>query len=74
MLAPDPGRPEFFFNIEWNVHGAYIDDHRAHDRRSPVCRGSSHRRHLQGKLNDDSYKDQSWTLKVAIPLAKFSRI
>ena len=77
MLAPDPERPEFYFNIEWNVRGAYIDGHRAHGPKKPsvpwVAEGVRIAGTYRGTLNDDSDKDQSWTCEVAIPLANFAR-
>ena len=77
MLTPDLGRPEFYFNIEWNVRGAYIDGHRAHGPKKPsvpwVAEGVRIAGTYKGTLNDDSDKDQSWTCEVAIPLANFSK-
>ena len=28
MIAPDPSRPNRYFNVEWNVLGGYVDGHR----------------------------------------------
>ena len=77
MVAPDPDRPEFYFNIEWNVRGAYIDGHRANGPKKPsvpwAATGVRIAGTFRGTLNDDSDKDRSWTCEVAIPLANFAK-
>ena len=77
MVAPDPDRPEFYFNIEWNVRGAYIDGHRANGPKKPsvpwAAAGVRIAGTFRGTLNDDSDKDRSWTCEVAIPLANFAK-
>ena len=77
MLAPDPSRPAFYFNIEWNVRGAYIDGHRANGPKKPsvpwVAKGVRIVGTYKGTLNDDSDRDESWTCEVAIPLANFAK-
>ena len=77
MVAPDPDRPEFYFNIEWNVRGAYIDGHRANGPKKPsvpwAATGVRIAGTFRGTLNDDSDKDGSWTCEVAIPLANFAK-
>ena len=77
MLAPDPDRPDFYFNIEWNVRGAYIDGHRAHGPQKPsvpwVAEGVRIAGTHSGTLNDDSDQDQWWACEVAIPFANFAK-
>ena len=77
MVAPDPDRPDFYFNIEWNVRGAYIDGHRANGPKKPsvpwAAAGVRIAGTFRGTLNDDSDKDRSWTCEVAIPIANFAK-
>ncbi len=78
IFAPNPAHPEVYFNIEWNVVGGYIDNHRPEGPNKPrakvwdaegvVIAG----RHV-GTLNDDTDRDESWTCEVAIPLRNFAR-
>jgi len=76
MLAPDPSRPEVYFNIEWNVIGGYVDNHRPNGPRQPrapkwdaegIKVAGSHR----GTLNDNSDADGYWIGEVVIPLRNF---
>lgn len=76
MLAPDPERPNVYFNLEWNVLGGLVDNHRPNGPNQPRApkwdakdvrvAGKSH-----GTLNDHSDEDQCWTVEVAIPLRNF---
>jgi hypothetical protein len=76
MIAPDPARPKFYFNVEWNVLGGYIDGHRpqgGEGARQPwdadgVQIAGTH----AGTLNDDSDSDRWWLAEVAIPMSNFS--
>ncbi len=74
MLVPDPEKPNFYFNIEWNVRGAYVDGHRASGPSVPwVADGVRIAGTFLGTLNEDSDKDQSWTCEAAIPFANFAK-
>ena len=77
MLAPNPERPDFYFNIEWNVRGAYIDGHRTHGPKKPsvpwdVTGIQIAGTHL-GTLDNDEDHDESWTCEIAIPLKNFQK-
>ena len=77
MVAPDPKQPDFYFNIEWNVHGSYIDSHRPKGPQGPragawKARGVKVVARVNGTLNDPSDVDRSWTCEVAIPLTIFA--
>ena len=71
MIAPDPQRPNFYFNIEWNLLGAYVDGHRAHGPKKPGVKWDAAGIRIagtyEGTLNEDSDADRSWTCEVAIP-------
>ena len=77
MIAPDPSRPNFYFNIEWNVRGAYIDGHRANGPKKPSvkwdAKGIKIAGTYSGTLNKATDIDRSWTCEVAIPLSNFSK-
>lgn len=76
MLAPDPDRPEVYFNIEWNVIGGYVDNHRPNGPKQPRApkwdaEGVRIAGHYEGTLNDDSDVDRYWLVEVAIPWRNF---
>jgi hypothetical protein len=75
MLAPNRDRPEFYFNIEWNAIGGYIDGHRPNGADAPRVEWDAHGAKLAathiGTLNDDADKDSLWCVEVAIPWANF---
>lgn len=77
MIAPDPQRPNFYFNIEWNVLGAYVDGHRAHGPKKPSVKWDATGIRIAGSyagtLNEDSDTDRSWTCEVAIPFENFAK-
>ncbi|MFN0056285.1 MAG: carbohydrate-binding family 9-like protein [Planctomycetales bacterium] len=78
IFAPDPGRPEVYFNIEWNVVGGYVDNHRPEGPKKPRAKvwdaeGVRVAGSFVGTLNDDSDTDRSWTAEVAIPLKNFQK-
>lgn len=77
MLAPDPDKPDVYFNIEWNVVGGYVDNHRPNGPKQPrapkwdaegIRIAGSH----NGTLNDDHDTDGYWIGEVAIPLRNFA--
>tara|TARA_Y100001934_G_scaffold220138_1_gene262026 strand:- start:811 stop:2499 length:1689 start_codon:yes stop_codon:yes gene_type:complete len=77
VIAPDPARPDFYFNIEWNLHGSLVDGHRPEGPkglrvRSWTAKGMKFGASFKGTLNDDSDRDRSWTCEIAIPLTIFS--
>lgn len=78
IFAPDPTRPEVYFNIEWNVVGGYVDNHRPDGPNKPRAKvwdaeGVRIAGQHAGTLNDDTDRDESWTCEVAIPLKNFAR-
>lgn len=76
MVAPDSTRPNFYFNIEWNVIGGLVDNHRPEGPQGPRvawnAEGVQVAGHAVGTLNDDSDEDQYWVVEVAIPLSNFA--
>ena len=79
MIAPNVGRPNVYFNIEWNVLGAWVDNHRPHGPnkpKAPVWDADGVRiagTHV-GTLNDDSDEDRYWIAEVAVPFRNFAHI
>jgi len=78
IFAPDPAHPEVYFNIEWNVRGGYVDNHRPEGPNKPRAKvwdaeGVQIAGRYLGTLNDDTDRDESWTCEVAIPLKNFAR-
>jgi hypothetical protein len=75
MLAPNAKRPAFYFNIEWNVVGGYIDGHRPNGGNSPRVEWDARDVRLAGQhtgtINDDADTDGLWCTEVAIPWANF---
>lgn len=78
IFAPDPARPEVYFNLEWNVIGGYLDNHRPDGPTKPRAKvwdaeGVRIAGTLVGTANDDSDTDTLWQAEVAIPLANFAK-
>jgi hypothetical protein len=78
MIAPDPAKPEVYFNIEWNVIGGYVDNFRPNgpsNPRAPVwdAEGVEISGSYEGTLNDDSDRDRYWLVEVKIPLRNFAK-
>jgi hypothetical protein len=76
IFAPDPQKPEVYFNIEWNVIGGYVDNFRPNgpkQPRAPVwdAEGVQVAGVIRGTANDDSDQDDLWIAEVAIPLRNF---
>lgn len=79
MIAPDPARPNVYFNLEFNTLGGILDNFRPDGPTKPrapkwdaagVLIAGSH----VGTLNDDTDIDQSWQVEVAIPWRNFSAV
>jgi hypothetical protein len=78
FAAPDPRRPDAYFNVEMNVNGAAYDDFHPHgpnSERKPGWNADGLRiaTHINGTLNNDTDHDDSWILEVAIPFAAYRR-
>ena len=75
FTAPNPARPEAYFNIEMNALGIFLDQYH------PDGPGVSHppwdaegvriATSIVGTLNDESDEDHYWVLEAAIPLRNF---
>lgn len=79
MIAPNVEKPNVYFNIEWNVLGAWVDNHRPHGPKKPKAarwdaRGVKIAGKYVGTLNDDSNTDKKWVVEVAIPFDNFAKI
>ena len=78
MLTPNIDRPNFYFNIEWNVLGGVLDNHRPEGAKGPRVQWNSHGVEVAGtfvgKLNDHSEDDQYWVCEVSIPLSNFAKV
>lgn len=79
FTAPNPDRPDDYFNIEMNVNRAFLDRHHpdgpgvqpkdnwnAKDVRIAVT--------IDGTKNDDGDVDREWILEAAIPFANFAKV
>jgi hypothetical protein len=77
MIAPNPEKPEVYFNVEWNVLGAYIDGHRLHGPKKPSVpwdtQGIRIAGSYEGTLNEDGDTDRSWACEMVIPFANFTK-
>jgi len=77
MVAPNPDRPNFYFNIERNVIGGYVDGHRPDGSKKPRVpwdvEGARFSGSVKGTTNDDSDVDSWWIGEVAIPLKNFAK-
>jgi hypothetical protein len=78
MLAPRRDRPAFYFNIEWNPVGGYVDGHRPNGADAPRvewdARGVKFAGRHSGTLNDDTDNDAHWSVEVAIPWKNFREL
>jgi hypothetical protein len=79
FAAPDPSRPETYFNIEMNVNGAVWDAFHPNGPDSEYkpnwnADGLRIATHINGTLNNDADRDESWMLEVAIPLKVYARV
>jgi Carbohydrate-binding family 9 len=78
FAAPERSRPDAYFNIEMNVNGAFYDDFHPrgpNSERKPGwnAEGLKIATHINGTLNNDADRDESWTLEVAIPFKAYRR-
>jgi hypothetical protein len=78
MLAPSRDRPAFYYNVEWNPTGGYIDGHRPNGADAPRVEWDVRDMKLvgthAGTLNNDTDKDTLWTAEVAIPWVNFREV
>ena len=77
FVAPDPARPNAYFNIEMNVIGIFLDQFHPDGPGVPVKeewngRGIRIATSISGTLNDDSDTDQHWILEAAIPFENYA--
>ena len=76
FTAPDIVRPFNYFNIEMNVRRAFLDQHHpdgpGKTKTNWNAEGVRIATSVDGTINDDSDKDQSWMLEAAIPFANFA--
>ncbi len=77
MIAPNPDKPEVYFNLEWNVLGGLVDNFRPNGPKQPRApkwdaEGVRIAGSYSGTLNDDSDEDRSWTVEAAIPFRNFA--
>jgi hypothetical protein len=77
FTAPNPERPDAYFNIEMNVLGIVLDQYHPEGPGKPVPdqwngEGIHVATSIMGTLNDEGNEDQYWALEVAIPLANFA--
>lgn len=77
IVAPDPARPNRYFNIEWNPAGAHVDAFRPDGKQGPR-RGDWNPVGMQvvtavaGTCNEDRDTDRQWVVEAAIPWAAFT--
>ncbi len=76
MIAPDPAKPEVYFNLEWNVIGGLVDNFRPNGPSQPRApkwdaEGVRVAGSYEGKPNDDSGSDSHWITETAIPFRNF---
>lgn len=79
FTAPNPDRPQAYFNIEMNVLGAFLDQY--HPEGPGVPReeewdgeGIQIKTSIVGTLNDDTDEDAYWILEAKIPFANFAEV
>jgi hypothetical protein len=77
MIAPDPAKPEVYFNLEWNVIGGILDNFRPNGPKRPRApkwdaEGVLMQGRYSGTLNNDVDHDQYWLVEAAIPFRNFS--
>ena len=79
FTAPNPDRPNDYFNIEMNAVGAFLDQHHPEGpgvemRYAWNAKGLEIAVSRDGTLNDDSDVDRGWVLEAAIPWINFARV
>ncbi|MDA0747315.1 MAG: carbohydrate-binding family 9-like protein [bacterium] len=79
FFAPNPDRPQSYFNIEMNVLGVFLDQFHPEGPGVPVPRewngeGIRISTSIVGTLNDDSDTDSYWILEASIPFSNFAEV
>jgi len=79
FTAPNPERPQAYFNIEMNVLGIFLDQFHPDGPGVAVeeewnGEGIQIKTSIVGTLNDDSGEDQYWILEAAIPFQNFADV
>ena len=76
FTSPNPDQLEKYFNLEMNARAAHLDFFHPEgpgskaDWDPEILIATS----FNGTLNDDTDRDQSWTLEVAIPFTAFAEV
>lgn len=78
MITPNVNHPEVYFNLEWNVIGGLVDNHRPNgpkQPRAPVwdASGVQVAGTYVGTLNEDDDVDGYWIVEAAIPFKNFEK-
>ena len=79
FAAPNPNRPQDYFNIEMNVNRAILDRHHPDGPGTPEvpnwnAHGIKIETTVDGTLNNDRDRDRGWVLEVAIPFDNFAAV
>ena len=79
FTAPNPQRPNDYFNFEMNVREALLDQHHPDGPGVKVqqewnSKGVQIAVTVDGTLNDDRDTDRGWILEAAFPFANFSSV
>lgn len=77
MLMPDPGQPQRYFNIEWNLVGGLADNFRPNGPKAPRAprwdaEGVELKGSISGTPNRHDDRDAWWLMEVAIPFRSFA--
>jgi hypothetical protein len=78
MLTPHADRPRVYFNLEFNFIGGILDNFRPDGPDKPRApkwdaEGVKIAGTCVGTPNDDSDRDESWQVEVAIPWSNFAK-
>ncbi|MDA1211937.1 MAG: carbohydrate-binding family 9-like protein [Planctomycetota bacterium] len=78
MITPNVDHPEVYFNLEWNVIGGLVDNHRPNGPKQPRApKWDAEDVQIAGTyvgtLNDDDDSDGYWIVEVAIPFKNFEK-
>lgn len=79
FAAPNPDRPNVYFNLEMNVRGTSLDNYHPAGVGSTASKpwnpaGLKIATTVAGTLNDDSDHDRYWILEAAIPLKDYAHV
>ena len=79
FTAPNPTKPQNYFNIEMNVRRAFLDRHHPQGPGiKPVsnwnAQGVRIATTVHGTINNDNDNDLFWTLEAAIPFENFKHV